>query len=152
MDVVAYTMQYEGSHISSDLTTVPFEENYYETYKNIYNDCFYEMRKELGLQPFNACASIEQMLAKKDSIFLLITDNEIVGSVAVYGNEIDDLIVARKFQNQGNGKKLLRFAISFMKKRDIAPITLHVAEWNQRAISLYKDTGFVVSEIKTVTV
>ena len=152
MNVVAYTMQYEGPHITSDLITVTFEENYYETYRNIYNDCFYEMRKELGLQPFNACDSIEQMLAKKDSIFLLITDNEIVGSVAVYGNEIDDLIVARKFQNQGNGKKLLRFAISFMKKRDIAPITLHVAEWNQKAISLYKDTGFVVSEIKTVTV
>ena len=145
-------MQYEGPPVISDLTTVTFEEKYYEAYRSIYHDCFYEMRKALGLQPFNACDSIEQLLDKKDCMFLLLTQKEIVGSVAIYENEIDDLIVARKFQNQGNGRKLLQFAISFMQKRDIAPITLHVAEWNQKAILLYKNTGFVVSEIKTVTV
>jgi Acetyltransferases len=152
MDVVAYTMQYEGPHITSDLTITTFEAKYYETYRAIYYDCFYEMRKELGLQPFYACNSIEQVLGKKDSIFLLLNENEIVGSIAVYGNEIDDLIVAQKFQNQGNGKRLLEFAISFMQKQNIVPIILHVAKWNQNAISLYKNTGFVISEIKTVVV
>ena len=66
------------------------------------------MRKMLGLQPFNACDSIKQMVDKKDFIFLLLTKNEIVGSVTVFGNEIDDLIVAKNFQKQGYGKELLR--------------------------------------------
>ena len=152
MDVVAYTMQYEGPHITSDLVAVTFEEKHYEAYRNIYHECFYEMRKALGLKPFCDCDSVEQMLDKKDSVFLLLAGNEIVGSVAVYGNEIDDLIVAHRFQNQGNGKRLLRFAISYMQKQNIAPIILHVAEWNQKAISLYRNTGFAVSEMKTVTV
>ena len=145
-------MQYKGNPINSDLMTVSFEEKYYDAYRNIYSNCFYEMRMALGLQPFNDCSPVEQILDKKDSIFLLLSENEIVGSVAVYGNEIDDLIVAEKFQNQGNGKKLLLFAINFMQKRDINPIILHVAEWNQKAISLYVSNEFTISEIKTIFV
>ena len=124
MDVVAYTMEYRGTSINSELILVPFEEKYYEEYRNIYHDCFYEMRKSLGLQPYNACDSIEQLQSKKDDIFLLIVDGEMVGSVAVDGNEIDDLIVSRKFQNQGYGKKLLAFAIGLLQKRNISPIVL----------------------------
>ena len=152
MNVVAYTMQYKGALVASDLPTVPFEEKYYDAYKTIYHDCFHEMREALCLQPFDACDSVEQLLEKKDCIFLFLRENEIIGSVAVYGNEIDDLIVAKKFQNRGYGKKLLSLAISFMQKQKINPILLHVAEWNQKAIALYQNNGFIVSEIKTVTV
>ena len=152
MDVVAYTMEYRGSFINSDLVLIPFDEKYYEEYRDIYHDCFHEMRKSLGLKPYNACDSVEQLQSKKDDIFLLIIDGEMVGSVAVYGNEVDDLIVSRKFQNQGYGKKLLAFAIGLLQKRNIYPIVLGVAEWNQKAIALYQNNGFIVTEIKTVTV
>ena len=152
MDVVAYTMEYKGAIVNSELTLVPYEEGYYEAYKDIYHDCFYEMRKSLGLKPYNACDSVEQLQLKKDDIFLLIIDGEMVGSIAIYGNEIDDLIVSRKFQNQGYGKELLNFAIGLLQERNISPIVLGVAEWNQKAITLYKNNGFIVTEIKTVTV
>lgn len=73
-----------------------------------------------------------------------------IGSVAVYGNEIDDLIVANQFQNLGYGKLLLQFAVNLLQKRDISPIVLCVAEWNQKAISLYKTQDFIVTKIETV--
>ena len=151
-DVIAYTMEYKGEIIHSDLTLIPFEKKYYETYRAIYNDCFYKMRKSLGLKPYNACDSIEKLLSKKDDIFLLIINEKLVGSVAVYGNEIDDLIVSKEFQNKGYGGKLLNFAVCLCQTRNMSQITLGVAKWNQRAISLYKSNGFIVSKIKTVTV
>ena len=48
MDVVAYTMKYEGKGVCSELTPITFEEKYYDTYKEVYNNCFYEMRKALS--------------------------------------------------------------------------------------------------------
>jgi ribosomal protein S18 acetylase RimI-like enzyme len=147
MDLVAYTMQYEGPTIKSALALVPFEAEYYEKYRDVYHDCFYEMRKALELRPYCACDSLEQLLAKKESIFLWVADNEIVGSVAVYENEIDDLIVAKKFQNQGYGKQLLQFAIALLQERERFPIRLRVAEWNRKAVSLYEHNGFRISEI-----
>ena len=152
MDIVAYTMEYKGTLINSELKLVPFEEKYYKEYRDIYHDCFHEMRKSLGLKPYNACDSFEQLQAKKNDIFLLIIGGKMVGAVAVYENEIDDLIVSKPFQNQGYGKKLLAFAIGLLQKRNISPIVLGCAEWNQKAIALYKNNGFVVTEIKAVTV
>jgi len=153
MDVVAYTMEYMGVHVSSKIISpIQFEEKYYKEYKTMYEDCFYEMRKALKLEPYKACDSLEQLLAKKDCIYLLVAGGKLIGSVAVYGNEIDDLIVAKSFQNQGHGKNLLLFGVALLQKKNMLPITLGVAEWNQKAITLYKNNGFVVSKIETVVV
>ena len=72
MDVVAYTMKYDGKSICLELTPITFEEKHYDAYKEIYNNCFYEMCKALKLQPYDACDSMEQLLAKKMD-FLLCT-------------------------------------------------------------------------------
>ena len=152
MEVIAYTMEYAGEPLNTELALMPFQEKYYETYRDIYHDCFHEMRRALGLRPYNACDSIDKLLSKKDDIFLLLVNDEMVGSVAVYENEIDDLFVARSFQGHAYGKKLLQFAVNLLQKRNISPIVLHVAEWNQTAISLYKSNGFIVSKIEMVSV
>jgi len=152
MDVVAYMMEYAGAPVDSKpMVLIQFEEKYYEEYKAIYEECFYEMRKALGLEPYNDCDSLEQLLAKKEDIYLLVVEGRLIGSVAIYGNEIDDLIVSRSFQNQGYGRKLLLFAINLLQGKNISPITLGVAEWNQKAITLYKNSGFIVSKIETVS-
>ena len=151
MSILAYTMTYKGTSIDSKLATVQFEEKYYEEYKNIYNDCFYEMRKALELQPYHDCDSLDALLSKKNDIFLLLINDELVGAVAIYENEVDDLIVAKAFQNQGFGRQLLLFAVNLLQKRNRSPIQLGVVEWNQKAISLYKKNGFIVSKIETVT-
>ncbi|MCA5964579.1 GNAT family N-acetyltransferase [Blautia sp. RD014234] len=49
-------------------------------------------------------------------MFILEDNKKIIGSVAVYGNEIDDLIVAKSHQRRGYGERLLKFAVSYLQK------------------------------------
>ncbi|MBR2950894.1 MAG: GNAT family N-acetyltransferase [Lachnospiraceae bacterium] len=73
----------------------------------IYNECFYEMRKALDIQPYNFLNEYKQIIEKVKDIYLLIHQGEIIGLIACYGNEIDDLIVNKKFQHKGYGKQIL---------------------------------------------
>ena len=76
--------------------------------------------------------------------------DEILGSVTCYGNEIDDLIVNKRFQRKGYGRQLLFWAMRHIQERNNEPITLHVAEWNRNAVALYRKIGFEISKIKKV--
>jgi len=49
----------------------------------------------------------DEIIEKVKDIYLLIHQGELIGSIACYGNEIDDLIVNKKFQHKGYGKQLL---------------------------------------------
>lgn len=150
MDIIVYKMQYLGNIIVSNIDLVCYEDKYYDSYKIVYEQCFYEMRKDLELVPYNCCNSKDKLGEKKSDIFLLVADNEIIGSVAIYGNEIDDLIVNKKYQGQGYGKKLLFFAISYMQKNKIEPIKLCVLKWNEKAVNLYEKYGFKCVKIEKV--
>ncbi len=108
------------------------------------------MRAALQLSPVDCCYNEDELEHKKDNIYILETDGELIGSVAIYGNEIDDLIVRKSRQRMGYGKSLLRFAVSHMQNNDISPITLHVADWNQGAIRMYLKNGFVVVRTEKV--
>ena len=59
------------------------------------------------------------------------------------GGEIDDLLVNRRFQGRGYGRKILLWAL---ERRKHARAVLHVAQWNQRALRLYESMGFEVTE------
>ena len=102
------------------------------------------MREALEIEPYNFLIDYEQIREKASDIYLLVKDSEIIGSVACYGNEIDDLIVNKKFQRKGYGKQLLLWGMQQIRKKNAEPITLHVAEWNQDALRLYKKIGFEV--------
>ncbi len=145
IEVIAYEMKYDKVFVEqSTIDCISFEMQYFEQYKRIYNECFYDMRKALEIEPYNFLNEYEQIGEKVSDIYLLVKDGEIVGSVACYGNEIDDLIVNKKFQKRGYGKQLLLWGMQQIRKRNIDPITLHVAEWNQKALMLYKKVGFEV--------
>ena len=68
---------------------------------------------------------------------------KIYGSVTLLDDELDDLIVNPEYQGKGYGKQILLWALENI---NLDRIVLHVAEWNQRAINLYKKTGFEVTE------
>lgn len=145
MEVIAYEMKYDKAYVEqSKLDCIPFENRYFEQYKSIYNECFYDMRKALEIEPYNFLSDYEQIREKVSDIYLLVEDGEIVGSVACYGNEIDDLIVNKKYQQRGYGKQLLLWGMQQIRKENDKPITLHVAEWNRNALGLYKNVGFEV--------
>lgn len=152
MKIIAYEMQYNKLTLPEDtkIECTPLEIKYFEEYKRIYNECFYEMRNDLDIEPYNYLSSYDQIAEKAQHIFLLLQDGEIVGSVACYGNEVDDLIVNRKFQNRGYGRRLLIWGMKHIRETNPEPVILHVAEWNKKAIELYKRVGFEVVLIKNV--
>ena len=147
MEITAYEMIFKNAQTpQSDIVCMTSEEQFFQEYMRIYNECFYEMRKALDIQPYNFLSAYDQIADKIQDIYLLTEQGEIIGSVACYGNEIDDLIVNSKFQHKGYGKKLLLWAMQHIRERSNEPITLHVAEWNHDAIMLYKNVGFKVTK------
>jgi len=151
-DVIAHTMEYVGGSVESFITLKQYSDEYFEEYKKVYEDCFCEMRTALDLHPINACDSKEELLAKQNDIFIYMEDDKIIGSVAIYDNEIDDLIIAKSYQRKGYGKLLLNFAISRIQKNSNSSIILHVADWNRNAVNLYLKNGFKITKTETVKV
>ena len=151
MEIIAYEMQLNKDIIDPpNISCIPFQKQYFEEYKRIYNECFYDMRKALDIEPYDFLHDHEQIVDKVADIYLLVDNEEIIGSVACYGNEIDDLIVNPGFQRQGYGKQLLLWAIQHIREGSNEPITLHVAAWNQGAIMLYERCGFEVVKTEKV--
>ena len=145
MDLIAYEMEYTDTIIEEcKISCIKFEEKYFNDYMRIYNECFYDMRKALDRKPYNFLSDYKQIANHINNIYLLIENNQIIGSVACYGNEVDDLIVNKKYQNKGYGKKLLLWAMHVIRKNNNNPITLHVAKWNENALKLYQNVGFVI--------
>ena len=142
MKIIAHTMEYRGGFIVSPLRLRNYSAFDYEEYKRIYEECFRDMRTALQRFPVDCCDSKEELEHKKDKIYILEIDGKLVGSVAIYDNEIDDLIVEKRYQRAGYGEALLQFAISYMQSDNISPIVLHVADWNQGAIKMYMKNGF----------
>lgn len=142
MNIIAYEMKYEGGEQVPILKLVLFEDQYAEAYMQIYNECFFEMRRALEVKPYYYYQNIDQLAERKDKIYLYLKEGEIIGSFVLCDKEIDDLIVNPKYQGQGYGKKLLHTAVAMMQERKISPIILHVAAWNERALHLYETNGF----------
>lgn len=146
MEINAYEMKYINAMVEqSNIVCIPFEKKYFQEYMRIYNECFFEMRKALDIHPYNFLSAYEQIAEKVEDIYLLVDKGEFIGSIACYGNEIDDLIVNKKFQHRGYGKQLLLWGMQRIREKSREPITLHVAEWNENALMLYKKIGYEIS-------
>ena len=142
-----YEMEYTGAVLErSEIELIPFHDRYYSQYERTYNECFFDMRKSLEIEPYCFLSDIQQIKDKKENIFLLMYGETVMGSVDCYGTEIDNLIVDKKYQGRGYGRQLLLWAIEYIRKYTDEPITLHVAEWNQRAVKLYTQIGFVIKK------
>ena len=147
-----YEMKYIGDAKAADnVKLLPFSDKYYSQYERVYNECFYDMRRALDIQPYNFYSDIRQLNGKKENIFLLIEGETIIGSVGCFGAEIDDLIVNRKYHGRGYGKQLLVWAIGHIREYTVEPITIHVAEWNKRAVELYTHNGFVIKNRELIS-
>ena len=150
-EIIAYEMKLNKSKVDTpNIACIPFQKQYFEEYMRIYNECFYDMRKALDIEPYNYLCDYEQIADKIGDIYLLVDKEVIIGSVACYRNEIDDLIVNQEFQRQGYGKQLLLWVIRHIRERNDEPITLHVADWNKGAIMLYEKCGFEIVKAEKV--
>ncbi len=95
MKIVAHTMEYQGGPVVSSLQLRNYLYSDYGEYKKIYNEYFRDMRTALQRFPVDCCDSEEELKHKKDKIYILEIEDKLIGSVAIYGNEIDDLIVKK---------------------------------------------------------
>jgi len=127
----------------SCVTMVSYDPKYQDRYKRMYNACYHEMREALDIEPYDYIQDDSFFGEGMDNVYLLTENDELVGSVALKGSEIDDLIVAPEFQNKGYGKQMLLWALENIKSDKII---LHVAQWNRKAISLYEKNGFEITE------
>lgn len=150
-EIIAYEMIYDKAvEYQDNIICIPFQEKYWDEYMKIYNDCFYEMRKTLEVEPINFYSDYSQIKDKINNIFLYLQNGVIVGSVSCYGNELDDLTVVKSFQGQGLGQKLLLWGMNHIKEQGYEEINLHVAEWNQNAMMLYLKNGFKIKKREKV--
>lgn len=136
-------MDYKGGKVDSDLKVVNYEDKCYEVYKNTYEDAFLELRQAIGFTPLRACDTIEELREVKDNIFMLLDGEDLIGSVKLQDNEIDDVFINEKYQGQGYGRELIKFSISYYQKRNAEKIFLGVVDWNVKGANLYKSCGFV---------
>jgi ribosomal protein S18 acetylase RimI-like enzyme len=149
--IIAYEMSFTKEiECSDEKLCIPFQQKYWNEYKQKYNECFYEMRKDLEVEPINFYSSYSQMIDKASNTYLYLENGSIAGAVSCYENEIDDLFVDKAFQRQGLGRKLLLWGISHIKQQGYNEIILHVAKWNQNAIKLYLETGFTIQKEERV--
>lgn len=150
-EIIVHKMEYIPKTVYGCVVEcVPFEKNFFEEYMKIYNECFFDMRKALDIEPYDFLHGYEQIAEKSRDIFLYMSDDKIIGSIACYENEIDDLIVSKAFQNNGYGKQLLLWGMQHIRKQNENPITLHVADWNKKAIALYERNGFQIINTERV--
>lgn len=141
---LAYEMTY--THRTDERTSVrliPYESAYQDQYKKLYNSCYHEMREALGISPYDFIQDESFFRQGMENVYILVNDGELIGSVALKGNEIDDLLVAVKHQGKGYGKQILLWAIENI---GCGNMIMHVAEWNARAVRLYKSVGFEVTK------
>ena len=151
MQFIVYDMEYTGAQIAAEpLPVIPFRAAYYPEYQRIYNECFYEMRRALEIRPYHCCPDLQQILKKQAQIFLLTDNDVLIGSVSISGTDIDDLLVNPAFQGRGFGRRLLIWAINRIRETTDAPIRLTAAEWNHRAVQLYTQIGFAVTDKKQI--
>ena len=145
---LAYKMEYvhpvnEKASIDMVLYTPEFQEKY----KKMYNECYHEMREALKIEPYDFIQDNSFFDKGMDVVYLLLDGENIIGSVALKGDEIDDLIVAPEYQGYGYGNKILLWALKNIKSDRIY---LHVADWNKRALNLYKKMGFEILETTVI--
>ena len=134
------------THKTDERTSVrliPYDSIYQDQYWKLYNSCYHEMREALGIRPYDFIQDGSFFDEGMDKVYILVEDGELIGSVALKGNEIDDLLVKKEYQGKGYGRQILLWALA---NTTSSSIVLHVAEWNARAVKLYKSVGFEITK------
>ena len=134
------------------ISCILFDKQYLEQYKIGYNAAFRPMREALNIKPYDWYHDSNKVSEKSAGIFLLVEEKTLIGSVACYGNEIDDLFVAEAYRHKGNGKRLLIWAMDHIASSGYDELILHVAEWNRSAVQMYKNEGFGIVKTDVISV
>jgi GNAT superfamily N-acetyltransferase len=134
------------------INCILFDKQYLEQYKIGYNAAFRPMREALNIKPYDWYHDSNKILDNSSDIYLLVEDEVLIGSVACYGNEIDDLFVIDGYRHNGYGEQLLIWAMDHIASLGYDELILHVAEWNRSAVQMYKNEGFGTVKTDVISV
>ena len=87
-----------------------------------------------------------ELLNENSTLFIAKKSSSIVAFAGIWQvvdiMHLNDIVVAKKFRNQGIGKTLLNYIINYTQKQNINELTLEVRQDNLPAINLYKHFNF----------
>lgn len=128
-----------------DITFHHYKDKFYEQYRGIKNECYYEIQRSNDIKPYTYPFSDEereQLLKNRENVYLVLDNDQIVASVTIGDGEIDNLMVAPTHQGKGYGKKSLQFAMNNMLDQGYDEIRICYMEGNASAEKLYFSLGF----------
>jgi ribosomal-protein-alanine N-acetyltransferase len=118
-------------------------------------DQIYQIEKRAYKHPWTKEQLLEE-IDKKDSSFLVYTDDEtdsVVAGYLVYRKEdnqihILNVAVALDWRGLGMGKSLVQLAIKDAYRQQLERVFLEVREDNEAAIGLYTKCGFKIDRVQ----
>ena len=124
---------------------IKYNESHFDKLLEIHEECFGDeamssgmFREELGLN----CRIY----------FVALNNNEPVGYAGAWNtsDEYDIISAAVKpeFRRQGIARKLIERLIKDAREKNIFSVSLEVSEKNTAAINLYRDLGFIVTNVR----
>lgn len=151
---VTQDMIYKGGKCEkTKLTFKNYEDKDFDIYYANLGDCFYQLRKENDIKPYNIYTSLsteryektkKRIEEIKNYIYLFYDGEKFVGSSMIKDGVIDDLYIVPELQGNGYGRKIMEASLNLAVQRNFDKITLGVADSNKIAINLYKSLGFEI--------
>ncbi|MBA2173704.1 GNAT family N-acetyltransferase [Halobacillus locisalis] len=136
---------YEGEEF--DAVALPFivyEDKYFDQYVKMVQDAFYEIQKFNDLKPYIATEKIVNtyQLNNKENVYLLLDGEELLASVTVGEETLENLMVSPRYQGKGLGRKALQFGMNRLHKKGVRRVSICYMEGNMAAEQLYESVGF----------
>lgn len=105
-----------------------------------------EIDKKVFKNPW-PCESFNNMLENKFTHYFIVEKNNLIigyfGILIILDEcQIYNIAIAEEEQNNGYGKKIMRFILDYCVNHKVSYITLEVREYNFKAIYLYDKFGF----------
>ena len=130
--------------MQSDLPMVRLDETRHEQYQQLIDDCFFALRQQLNVQPYDKQSrALEPLPQLLEHTWLHLHGDDVVCAVSLPPNKIRNVVVHPRFQRQGYGRRLMHAALAQLQQRGDSPIRLNVAKVNHHAHALYESLGFV---------
>ena len=152
MSFVVFEMEFRGKDFEkSAIECIPWDGKYFKEYKDMMDEGYYELRKAIGAEPYDCMHGVDELQEEEvPCVYLYVKDGELIGSIGVYGNYLDNLIVAAKHRRKGVGRQLMLWGMEKIRERNSKPIILTVVEWNRGAKRIYDKLGFILKDAVSV--
>jgi ribosomal protein S18 acetylase RimI-like enzyme len=141
--------------IDVDISPVHYKQDFFDLQIQLESNVFYEHRKRNSIVPYKISDCSESELDEietffwnnRSTFFFLFDDHSsLIGSILILKNYIQSLAINKKFQRQGFGTGLSKFAINYIIDTDYDSVELNVLHGNTAAHKLYSKLGFRVEK------